>query len=255
MTLRYLTILSTAFFFIIGCKDKTQKGCTDPSATNYNVLADEDDGSCLYSDSTITLWSNGKPGVWGSNPATGGIIVNSCHSQNYTILYNPDTIITLADTLIDTTMTPPDTTIIPADTTISGTEYLLIAKDSTGEFKLSLNVINNVDGRPFGNGYLRFDALLPKNSELQTFEVFIHGKNLIPNTTNLCPPIYESGSVNISTASLDTVFRTITVPLTDFDSRYLQNMNTVFGIKGKLTSGSDTVLILNNIKWLQKLDE
>ena len=255
MTLRYLIALSTVFLFIVGCKDKTQQGCTDPAATNYNVLADEDDGSCLYSDSVITLWNNGKAGVWGSNPATGAIVVNSCHSQNYIIFYNPDTLITPADTLIDTTMTPPDTTIIPADTTINGTEYLMAVKDSTGAFKLSLNVINNVDGRPFGNGYLQFDALLPKNSELQTFDVFIHGKNLIPNTNNYCSPLYESGSINVSTAPLDTIFRTITIPLTDFDSRYLQNMNTVFGIKGTLNSGSDTGLILNNIKWLQKLDD
>ncbi len=254
MTLRYLLVLSAVFYFITGCKDKTQQGCTDPAADNYNFLADEDDGSCVYSDSIITLWNNGKAGVWGSNPATGSIIVSSCYSQNTTILLNPDTLITPADTLIDTTMTPPDTTIIPADTTVSGIEYLLVEKDSNGYFEIVLNVINNVDGRPFGNGYLTFDAYLPKNSDLQTFEVFIHGKSLIPNTQNLCNEFYESGSVGVSTAALDTIFRNVTIPLIDFKSRYLQNMNTVFGLKGKLDSGSDTVLILNNIKWVQKLD-
>lgn len=55
--MNYLGLVAIALMiFFTGCKSKV--GCMDPDATNYDMEAEEDDGSCLYpTDPFVGSWS------------------------------------------------------------------------------------------------------------------------------------------------------------------------------------------------------
>lgn len=56
-------MLLTAFFGLTNTGCKKQEGCTDPTAINFDVDAEKDDGSCLYdtsSSGTVTISDDGS---------------------------------------------------------------------------------------------------------------------------------------------------------------------------------------------------
>lgn len=236
--------------------DDLRKGCTDIGATNFNSLAKEDDGSCVYLDSSFTIYSNNKLGFWG-NPNTGSFLIGSCFTNESTIFLNPDTVIIPADTTIDNTVTPPDTTITPADTTINGQNFLLVNSNSDGEYALIIKLLNKRSATEFKNGFLLFDAKLHPdafNNGFTNFGVIING-----NTLNLgadfCNEYRHSNLIEVFTSVLDTnSFKTITLPLIDFPNRQMQIIDLVFGVKGNGVPANTNLLIINNVKWVTNLE-
>jgi hypothetical protein len=270
-------------FIILSCSKKTDReGCTDPIALNFNTLAVVDDGSCEYLDSSVTIWENGEVGYWG-NELTGTFIKTSCYTGITTIFMNPDSAITPADTLIipadtliipadtvidfqvtppdttitpaDTTITPADTTITPADTIITGDTYLLINSDSLGNYELIFQLLNSRNASDFGDGYLIFNAKLHPEATMSDFGVFIDGNHLNSGGSN-CGTFLQSDPVNIITSSLDTnSFKEISIPLISFTNRYMQDVDLVFGIKGTNATPNSSLILINSIKWVTKLED
>lgn len=249
-------LLTTMLIFTSCSDDDVKKGCTDISAVNFNNLAKEDDGSCVYLDSSFTIFSNNKLGFWGS-PIVGGFSLGACFTNQSTIFLNPDTVIVPADTIIDNSVTPPDTTITPADTTINGETFLLVNSDVNGEYALIIKLLNKRSAAEFKNGFLRFEAKLHPdafNVGFTNFGVAIHGNNLNLGA-NFCDEYRHSNLVQITTAVLDTnSFKEVIIPLIDFPNRQMQNIDLVFGVKGANAPANTNLLIINNVKWVTNLE-
>lgn len=249
-SLKLLFVLPlTLSLFFVSCKKEIKKGCTDPVATNYNYLAEEDDGSCEYLDSSFTIWNNGTAGYWGDQ-LTGTFTIQSCTVDSSTIFMNPDTTFIAADTII----TPIDTTYIPADTIVNGDTYLLVLSDSLGNYGLTARLSNNKNALTFGDGYLVFDAMLHPSSNLTEYNVFIHGNLLNPQGN--CANLYQSDVITASTTVLDTnSFTEIVMPLLNFPDRHMKSINLVFGLQGTNADPNSPLLIINNVRWVTRLEE
>ena len=259
-------LFGLSLFLLQSCEKDVRKGCMDPHSLNYNVLAKEDDGSCLYLDSTFTIWSNGELGYWGPS-STGGFSVTSCRTGITTIFLNADTtivpadtIIVPADTIINNLVFPPDTTIIPADTiitaadtTITGDTHLLVNSDASGKYELIIKALNKRSAMDFKNGYLVFYAKLHPLSTITSFEVIIHGNHAELGGPS-CANLHESDPVVVTTSILDTTsFKEVTIPLINFTNRYMQEIDLVFGIKGSNATPNTPLIIISDVKWVSNL--
>ena len=67
-----ITIVGAMTFFASSCKEQ---GCTDPTATNYNADADEDDCSCEYSG-RLVFWFNDDVS---NNLIAAGVTTLTCY--------------------------------------------------------------------------------------------------------------------------------------------------------------------------------
>jgi hypothetical protein len=250
---KYVAVILVASLTVYSCsKEEEREGCTDPEAINFNTLAQVDDGTCEYLDSSFTIWSNGETGYWG-DPTTGAFIVRSCFTDTNTIFLNPDTTITPPDTIITTN--PPDTTIIPADTTITGDTYLLVKSDASGNYELIIQLLNKKSAVDFKNGYLVFDAQLHPDAQIPNFDVFIHGNHLNTGGPN-CPTFLQSDPIVLPATALDTSsFTEITLPLIDFSNRHMQSIDLVFGVKGLNAMPNTNLMLIREVKWVTKLEE
>lgn len=224
----------------------------DPTALNYSILAEVDDGSCEYLDSSFTIWENGNPGFW-EDPITGAFVVKNCLTSTSTIFLNPDTTFIAPDTIITTN--PPDTSITPADTIITGDTYLLINSDTSGKYELIIQLLNKRNALDFKDGYLIFNAKLHPDAAINNFDVVIHGNHLSSGGIN-CATYLRSDPVVLSSTSLDTnSFKEISIPLNSFTNRYMKEIDLVFGIRGTNATPNTNLIMISSVKWVTRLEE
>src|SRR5690606_28334279 len=127
-----------------------------------------------------------------------------------------------------------------------------VNSDSMGNYALIIKLLNQRSAIEFKKGYLIFDAMLHPdayNSGFDDFGLMIYGNQSNFGATH-CEEYRHSTPLSIFNSALDTSsFQQIVVPLEDFDKRYMQMIDVVFGVKGENAPANTNLLIFNNIKW------
>jgi hypothetical protein len=220
----WVLLLGVGLISFSGCEPEARKGCTDYTATNYDQVAEEDDGTCEYLDSTVNIWSGGVTGFWGSNQPIGQVELHACKGTSDSITLDPDTL-------------------------GNGLLALYLTKESLNhQFGLVAQTINQVDARPLGSGFMIFDVMLGPGVDIPSFDVQMNGNSC--GNFGTCNFICRSQPVSVSTIAMtDSTWTEVTVPLLDFNQRTLFSMDNLFMVSGTSPTSGDTVLYLKEIRW------
>lgn len=225
-----LLLLASFLFLFTACREEEKgvKGCTDPEASNYDPTAIEaDSASCEYPDEPgdQIIWNEGDKGEWNGEEFLGVINVSDCKGSLDTMTLNPN------------------------DTVDPGPFSMLVERDSNDQFGLVATLTNKRDLSAYEGGELRFRMLDPDSLRSGfTFRVFVHGK--ICNKNHIpCESVCSSRYVNVATDALnDSTVKRVSVPIPEFDDHSLEDVDHVMGIRGELSSGSDTVFAISEIR-------
>jgi hypothetical protein len=231
MIRRYACLLPVLFLILfVSCRKEQEglKGCTDPEASNYDPSALKADSSaCEYPEEPEpqVIWSEGKKGEYDGQEFLGVINVSPCQGKLDTMTLNPN------------------------DTIDPGPFSMLIERDSNDRFGFVATLTNQRDMSAYKDGELRIDLLDPDSLRSGfTFRTFVHGKNCNKNHVP-CQNVCTSRYVNVASDGLnDSTMRTISVPLPDFEDRSFETTDHIMGMRGELSSGSDTVFAIREIR-------
>lgn len=193
-------------------------GCTDHLAENHDPRATVDDGSCTYAAETQIIWKDGVMGGWNKNLTTHGFIPVICKG----------------------------TMSVETDSTQTEVPALLVT-DSNGELDLQFKLLNPMTIRHYMEGSVHVDLQKPSGSELNIFEIYLHGK--VADSNGDCEEFMRCDRLQFSALALDSTTTTLSVPFTDFSQFYMGNVAVVFGLSVNGAAPNAEVLQINNIRW------
>lgn len=214
-----LTIVFAGIFLISCDREEEIEGCTHHLAENHDPRATVDDGSCTYSDESQLLWKDGVPGGWNGNLTTYGIVPLVCAGtfeaqQDSALVSSPGQLYT----------------------------------DTTGRAHVQFRLLNPRTARNYYEGFVRFNVMKPEGSDLDIFEVYVHGKR--PQNEVSCGAFNRSQKVQLSALALSSTEEfEVAVPFSDFGDIMLADIRVMFGVEVINASPETEVLQINNIRW------
>jgi len=208
-----------ALSFLSCERNEEIEGCTNHLAENHNPRATVDDGSCTFSEETQLIWKDSVPGGWNGNVTTYGFVPTVCTGD---MLAESDT----------------SSTGIPAS----------LYTDSNGNMNVQFRLVNPRTARNYIEGFVHFDVLVPEDSNISMFGIYIHGKEV--ETDGNCGEYIRSDKLELSALALSSeTFTTVSVPFRDFNQLLLADIGVAFGIAVTGATPDTEILRINNIRW------